>query len=181
MSPLHIPDPFADILTTTNAHRAGHGCGAYPYDKGTLLGVLAAAVNAQHIVEVGTAFGYSALWLAHGARQARVDTIEFDPEHVRIARQHFADHKMADRIQVHQGDALTVLNSLDSNVYDLAFFDGFAPNPQLIEGLRRRLRTGGVLVCANLTLGSPDASRPLADPGAWMTHSLGETAIAVKR
>ncbi len=174
-------DPFANILTTTNAHRARHSCGAYPYDKGSLLGVVAAAVNAQRIVEVGTAFGYSALWLAHGARNAQIDTIEFDPEHVQIARQHFADHKVGDRIHVHQGDAITVLDSLDTNAYDLAFFDGFEPSPQLIEGLRRRLRTGGVLVCANLTLGSPDASRPLADPEAWMTHSLGETAIAVKR
>ena len=181
MSLLHTADPFANILTTTNAHRARHGCGAYPYDKGTLLGVLAAAVNAHRIVEVGTAFGYSALWLAHGARDAQIDTIESDPEHVHIARQHFADHKVGDRIHVHQGDAITVLDGLDINVYDLAFFDGFAPTPQLIEGLRRRLRTGGVLVCANLTLGGPDAGRPLADPVAWMTHSLGETAIAVKR
>lgn len=50
MSQLASPDPFAEILTTTDAHRAEHGCGAYPYDKGTLLGVLAAAVNARRTV-----------------------------------------------------------------------------------------------------------------------------------
>ena len=67
MSPSPTTDPFANILSTTNTHRAQHGCGAYPYDKGTLLGVLAAAVKATRIIEVGTALGYSALWLAHGA------------------------------------------------------------------------------------------------------------------
>ena len=181
MSQFTTTDPFAGILTTTDAHRARHNCGAYPYDKGTLLGVLAAAVNAQRIVEVGTALGYSAIWLAYGAPQARVDTIESDAEHVSIARQHCNDYGMSARVHVHQGDAMTVLGSLDRNAYDLAFFDGFAPTPQLINGLRERLRVGGTLVCANLTLGGPEASRPLFDAQAWLTHSFGETAIAVKR
>ena len=174
-------DPFADILTTTDAHRAQHGCGAYPYDKGTLLGVLAAAVKATRIIEVGTALGYSALWLAHGAPNAQVDTIESDPEHVRIARQHCIDYKMSNRVHVHHGDALTVLNGLGSNVYDLAFFDGFAPTPQLVAGLHQRLRPGSVLVCANLTLGNHNADDLLTDPDAWLMHSFGETAIAAKR
>ena len=173
-------DPFAAILSTTSAHRAQHGCGAYPYDKGTLLGVLAAAVNAQRIVEVGTALGYSAIWLAHGAPQAQVDTIESDTEHVSIARQHCRDYGMSERVHVHQGDAIAVLGSLDTSAYDLAFFDGFAPTPELINGLRERLRVGGTLVCANLTLGGPEASRPLFDAEVWLTHSFGETAIAVK-
>ena len=181
MSQLSITDPFADILTATNTHRANHGCGAYPYDKGTLLGALAAAVNARRIVEVGTALGYTAIWLAHGAPRAQVDTIEADTEHVRIARQHCSDYAMDGRVQVHHGDALTVLDTLDADAYDLAFFDGFAPTPELIDGLRRRLRVGGTLVCANLTLGGPEASQPLADAAAWLTHSFGETAIAVKR
>ncbi len=87
---------------------------------------------------------------------------------------------MSDRVYVHHGNALTVLYSLDTNVYDFAFFDGFAPTPQLVTGLHQRLRTGGVLVCANLTLGKHIASDLRAAPEAWMTHSFGETAIAVK-
>ena len=181
MSPSPTTDPFADILSTTNTHRAQHGCGAYPYDKGSLLGVLAAAVKAARIIEVGTALGYSALWLAHGAPSAQVDTVESDPEHVRIARQHCIDYQMSNRVHIHHGDALTVLDGLDPSAYDLAFFDGFAPTPQLVTGLYQRLRTGGVLVCANLTLGPHNADDLLADSDAWLVHSFGETAVAVKR
>ena len=180
MTLLSETDPFAPIFTATNAHRSRHGCETYPYDKGTLLGVLAAAVNPRRIVEVGTALGYTAAWLAYGARLARIDTIESDPEHVRIARRHLMDYKVADRVQVHHGDAITILEKLDINAYELAFFDGFVPMPQLINGLRRRLRKGGVLVCANLTLGGDAANRLLADAKNWMTHSMVETAIAVK-
>ena len=174
-------DPFATILTTTNTHRAQHGCGAYPYDKGSLLGTLAAAVNAQRIVEVGTALGYTSLWFSHGAPHARIDTIEFDLEHVRLARQHFADHQVADRIEVHQGQALTMLDQLERDVYDLAFFDGFEPTLELVAGLRNRLRTGGLLVCANMQMGGESIDQQFADPKAWMAHSLGETSLAVKR
>ncbi len=176
-----LPDPFAEILSRTDAHRAEHGCGAYPYDKGTLLGVLAAATRAERIVEVGTALGYSAIWLAHGAPRARVDTIEADAEHVRIAREHGREFGMSDRVHVHHGNAVSVLNGLDANAYDLAFFDGYAPSPELITGIGTRLRTGGLFACANVTLAGPEASQPLWDADTWLTHSFGETALAVKR
>ncbi len=179
MSLLSTVDPFADILTATHIHRSRHGCGAYPYDKGSMLGVLAAAIDARRIVEVGTALGYTSLWLSYGAQHAHIDTIEFDSDHVRIARQHFIGHKVADRIHVHHGEAVTVLDGLDNNAYDLAFFDGFEPTRQLVNGLDRRLRIGGILVCANLTLGRTDPV--LIDSAAWLVHSFGETAIAVKR
>ena len=173
-------DPFAAIQSATNTHRAGHGCGAYPYDKGPLLGTLAAAVNAKRIVEVGTALGYTSLWFTHGANEGRVDTIEMDQEHVRIARQNFEDHRVADRIIVHHGEALTVLAQLEKGLYDLAFFDGFEPTLELLRGLRDRLRIGGLLICANMQMGGVKIEKHLADPKLWLTHSLGETAIAVK-
>src|ERR1051325_4462624 len=78
-------DPFASIRAATDAHRSEHGCGAFPYKNGPLLGVLAAATNARRILELGTAVGYTALCFAHGAPDAVIDTVEFDHEHVRLA------------------------------------------------------------------------------------------------
>ncbi|MBV8745916.1 MAG: hypothetical protein JO134_12835, partial [Xanthobacteraceae bacterium] len=79
-------DPFASIRTATLAHLRKHGCGCYPFFDGSLLGVIAGAAGAQRIVELGTALGYTACWFAHGAPDAQIDTIDFDPEHVRLAR-----------------------------------------------------------------------------------------------
>ena len=79
-------DPFAKVKAATDAHRARHGCGAYPYDNGPLLAALAAAANARRILELGTALGYTALSFASGAPDSTVDTIERDPEHVQLAR-----------------------------------------------------------------------------------------------
>ncbi len=175
-------DPYAEIQEQTRRHRAAHGCGAYTYADGSLLGVLAAATSARRIVEVGTALGYTALWLGHGAPAAAIDTIEMDEEHVEVARETFRRHGMSDRITAHHGLAEEILPTLAPRAYDLAFFDGFAPSVELLGDLRRTLRTGGVLVAGNLTLSSDQAVRTyLGDQHRWLAHSFGETALLVRR
>ena len=102
-------DPFAHIREATLKHRAKHGCGAYPYSNGPLLSTIAAAAGAKRILELGCALGYTSLSFAHGAPKARIDTIERDPEHVRLAREHIAAAGMSKRITVHEGDFAKVL------------------------------------------------------------------------
>ena len=176
-------DPFAAIRGATDRHRAEHGCRAYPFSEGPLLGVIAAATEARRILELGTALGYTALWLAHGARQAKVDTVERDPEHVRIAREHLAAAGFGDRVSVHQGDFEQVLPTLAPE-YDLGFFDGFAPTLLHLAEFRRLLRPRGVLVSTNLDRGRGDDYRAaLGDPQSWLTSFAaegGRTAISVK-
>jgi len=177
-------DPFAEIRKATDQHRARHGCGAYPYNNGPLLGVLAAAVQARRILELGTALGYTALSFAYGAPDSTVDTIERDPEHVLLARDNIAAAALDHRITVHEGDFANVLATLDPG-YDLAFFDGHTPVPALHTALRNLLRTGGVLITANLNHGgTADAvSRALFDGKSWRSALVGEeaeTAISVK-
>src|ERR1700728_5421895 len=128
-------DPFAKIRTATNTHRARHGCNAYPYDNGPLLAALAAAADARRILELGTALGYTALSFASGAPDATVDSIESDPEHVRLARENIAAAAMDHRITVHEGDFAAILPTLDPG-YDVAFFDGQAPSPAVQKALR---------------------------------------------
>jgi predicted O-methyltransferase YrrM len=178
------PDPFAKIRAATTAHRARHGCGAHPYDNGPLLAALAAAANARRILELGTALGYTALSFASGARDATVDTIERDPEHVRLARENIAGASMDHRITVHEGDFAAILPTLDPG-YDVAFFDGQTPSPALHKALRGLLRTGGTLITANLNHGgTADAVRKaLFDGKSWRSAFVdedGETAISVK-
>ena len=177
-------DPFAAIREATDEHRARHGCGAYPYENGRLLSALAAVARARRIVELGTALGYSALSFAYGAPDSTVDTIERDPEHVRIARENIAAAKFDHRITVHEGDFAKVLATLDPG-YDLAFFDGHTPAPGLHTALRNVLQTGGLLITANLNDGgTADAvHRALFDGKSWRSALLdgaGETAISVK-
>lgn len=182
-------DPFANVHDATLKHRTRHGCGAWPYDNGPLLSALAAAAGAKRILELGCALGYTALSLAHGAPCASVDTIERDREHVRLARENIATAGLDARITVHEGDFAKVLPTL-SDGYDVAFFDGHTPAPALHKALHRLLKSGGLLITANLNHGgTADAVREAlfngktGDNKTWRSAQLdeaGETAISVK-
>jgi predicted O-methyltransferase YrrM len=177
-------DPFGKVREATLKHRAKHGCGAYPYGNGPLLSALAAAADARRILELGCALGYTALSFAHGAPKAKVDTIERDPEHVRLARETIAAAGLDKRIKVHEGDFAGVLASFGPG-YDVAFFDGHTPQPALHRTLHGLLREGGLLITANLNHGgTADVVRnALFDGKSWRSALIdddGETAISVK-
>jgi predicted O-methyltransferase YrrM len=177
-------DLFAEIRKATNQHRARHGCSAYPYDNGPLLGVLAGAIQARRILELGTALGYTALSFAHGAPNSTIDSVERDPQHVQLARDNIVAAGFDHRITVHEGDFASVLPTLDPG-YDVAFFDGGTPGPALHTGLRKLLRTGGVLITANLNHGgtADTVAKALFDGKSWRSALVdddGETAISVK-
>jgi predicted O-methyltransferase YrrM len=178
------PDPFAQVRSQTLRHRAQHGCGTYPFEDGAILGVIAAAIAPERVLELGCALGYTALWFAHGAKAAKIDTIERDAEHVRLARENFSAFGVADRVTVHQGDLAGVLPKLAAG-YDLAFFDGFSPTPDYLRAFQKLVRRGGVLISSNLHFRDAEtrAYRELLfDGGAWLTAAIadGDTAMSVR-
>lgn len=178
-------DPFHAIFAATEAHRAWHGCWAYPFGDGPALGVLAAAAGATRILELGTALGYTACWFAHGAPRAKIDTVERDAEHVALARANIAASGFAARVCVLHGDFSDEMARLSPG-YGMAFFDGYAPKPSDLEALRALLRPGGVLIAANLDLsdeGAAECRAEITRPGRWLTSFMaefGRTAVCIK-
>lgn len=177
-------DRYAAIRDGTDAHRARHHCGAYPFSDGPALSVIAAAVGARRVLELGTALGYTILSFARGAPEARLDTIERDPEHVRIARDNIAAAGCAGRITVHEGEFQAVLSRLEPG-YDLAFFDGFGPTLGDLRRMQVLVRPRGVLISSNLDFGGETAEyrAALLEPDAWLTSFAlenGRTAISVR-
>jgi predicted O-methyltransferase YrrM len=158
--------PFEFIQSMTRQHRADHGCGAYTFEDGPGLTALAATHRASRVLELGTALGYTACCLAAAASNTHVDSIEMDAEHVRLARENIARARLSDRVRVHQGDFMVVMDRLPGN-YDLIFFDGFAPEVRIIRLLRKKLRDGGLLVCANLSFAHEDTKPELNDVARW--------------
>jgi predicted O-methyltransferase YrrM len=120
-------------------------------EVGALLRVLATAVNARHILEVGTCIGYSGIWLA-GALPAggMLLTIELDADRARIARENFSRAGISDRVNVMIGDAERLVAKV-AGPFDLIFQDGakklYSP---LLDRLVALLRPGGLLVTDNV-------------------------------
>ena len=179
-------DLFTSIQAATRTHRKTHGCGAYTFEDGPGLARISFDARPTRILELGTALGYTACCLASGSPTAKVDTIEGDPDHARLARVQIADAGLADRIKVHIGDFEDVLAYLP-NAYDLVFFDGFAPSEALLSLLRSKINSGGTLVCANIGLaGGEEHSRIMGELGdtvhwrAMGSIERGQTIVVTK-
>jgi predicted O-methyltransferase YrrM len=179
-------DPFADVQAVTRRHQNQHGCGAYTFEDDQALIGLSNQHRPKRVLELGTALGYTACCLAHGSPQADVDTIERDSSHVALAREQIAKHDFDARISVHEGDFNTVLATLQPG-YNMAFFDGFAPEFETILQVRKLLAVGGVLICSNLQLGRGSEARQLAsalaDESRWQRQDPiegGRTVVLIK-
>jgi predicted O-methyltransferase YrrM len=120
-------------------------------EVGALLRVLALSIGATKILEIGTAVGYSGIWLAGALPKAgMLITMEKDPERARIARANFERAGLADRVNVVIGDAQLLVTKV-SGPFDLIFQDGSKPlYVTLLDKLVDRLRPGGLLVTDNV-------------------------------
>jgi predicted O-methyltransferase YrrM len=120
-------------------------------EVGALLRVLASAIDATRILEIGTAIGYSGLWLAGALPpDGTLLTLELNAERARIARQNFARAGLAKQVTVVVGDARLLTAKL-SGPFDLVFHDGDKKlYSVLLESLVNLLRPGGLLITDNV-------------------------------
>jgi predicted O-methyltransferase YrrM len=120
-------------------------------EVGALLRVLATAANASRILEIGTAIGYSGIWLAGALPPGgMLITLEMSEERAREARENFARAGLADRVSVMVGDANLKLAKV-AGPFDLIFQDGdkqlYSP---MLDRLVALLRPRGLLVTDNV-------------------------------
>ena len=96
--------------------------------QGAFLYMQALAKGAKNIVEFGTSYGISTLYLAAAAKKngGRVITTEYLPHKAEAARRHFAAAGLSDYIELREGDALETLQDIPGGI-DFVLLDGW-PN-----------------------------------------------------
>jgi predicted O-methyltransferase YrrM len=120
-------------------------------------------LRARRVVEAGTSFGVSTLFLAAAVRDnLRLETrgldgggpggvigTEYEPEKAKIARRHFAEAGLADLIDLREGDLRDTLRDVEGPV-DFMLIDIWTPmaQPALLL-VAPRLREGAVVICDN--------------------------------
>jgi len=128
-------------------------------DTGLLLYMLARSFEARSIVEFGTSFGISTLFLAAALRDnggGRLITTEFEPSKVVRARSNLAAGGLLDLVEIREGDALQTLGSDLPETIDLVLLDGAKPlYADILALLERRLSAGAFIVADNADY-SPD-------------------------
>jgi len=132
-------------------------------EVGRLLSILARASGARLILEIGTAIGYGALCLARGVPEARVVSIDTDPQRLATARGYLERGGVAGRVELIEGAALDVLHRLQGP-FDLVYIDAVKTEyRRYLDQVIPKLRVGGLVVCDNLLWHGSVAVPPDAD------------------
>jgi predicted O-methyltransferase YrrM len=125
-----------------------------------LLTLLVQVSGATRIFEMGSAIGYSTIWLARAAgTKAKVFYTDGDPENARRAQEHFRKAGVAKRVNVQVGDALELVKKTPGK-FDFIFNDiNKHQYPDALRAALPKLQRGGLLVTDN-TLWSGKAAQP---------------------
>lgn len=169
--------PESEAIEKARLGSAELGCMPVQPGVGAVLRLLAAAVNAKAVVEVGTGAGVSGLWLMAGmAPDGILTTIDVEAENQRAAKQAYAAAGIASqRTRVITGRALDVLPRLTDAAYDMVVIDADkAEYPLYVEQALRLLRTGGVLALDNMLWHDKVADPATRDETTTTLRDLGK-------
>jgi caffeoyl-CoA O-methyltransferase len=142
---------------------------------GELLFILARVTQARRILELGTATGYSAIYLARGAemQNGQVISLEVDGAMAARARGNLTRAGVGDRVEVREGEALLLMEDIPGP-FDLVFLDidkeSYLP---ALSHCQRLLRVGGLLVTDNVGFtGAQDFNREIFRRPEWRVAPL---------
>ena len=142
---------------------------------GELLFVLASAIGARSILELGTATGYSAIFLARACvmNAGSLTSLELDPALADRARKNLERAGLSDRANVICADALSHLSTLEG-AFDLIFMDiEKADYARALPHCHRLLRPQGLLVADNVAFADADPfNRAIFGDHEWKPVSV---------
>ncbi len=129
-----------------------------PVEDARLLRLLTESINAKHVVELGTADGYSGIWFALALQTTgdKLTTFEIDVDSVKQARENFKRAGVEHLITQVEGDAHQQVTKLAGPI-DLVFID--ADKDGYLDYLNKLLplvRLGGLVVAHNMRVPPPD-------------------------
>lgn len=175
----------ADAILVAARQRADEaGCDSIGSGTGAALRLLAAAIDAKAVMELGTGTGVSGTWLLRGMRADGVlTTVDIDAEHQRLARQTFEAAGFAgSRVRLINGAALEVLPRFADAAYDLVFVDAARDEcADYLEEALRLLRPGGVVAFDDALGGGKVTDQSAADGRTRSLRQLGTQLLDDER
>lgn len=143
-------------------------------EAGTLLYLLASGAQSRRILELGTSYGYSTVWLAAAARATggKVMSLELRDFKIEHARQALTRAGLSTRVEFHAGDCLETLKNLPGP-FDFVLLDVwkdlYLPCFELIHP---KLAPGAIIAADNMLL--PEVVRPQAEAYRARVRAAGD-------
>ncbi len=143
-------------------------------EAGMMLYLLASGAQSRRILELGTSYGYSTVWLAAAARATggKVLSLELREFKIEHARQALTRAGLSSRVEFHAGDCLETLKALPGP-FDFVLLDVwkdlYLPCFDLVHP---KLAPGGIIVADNMLL--PEVVRPQAEAYRARVRAAGD-------
>jgi predicted O-methyltransferase YrrM len=154
--------------------------------QGKLLHLLALAIGARRVLEIGTLGGYSTIWLARALPPGgRLVTLEVDPAHGAVARENLERAGLSRVVELRLGPAAETLSRLKAEGYgpfDLIFIDADKPsNADYVRWALELSRPGTIIIVDNVVRGGAVADPDSTDPRVIGSRRLVEFLAAEAR
>jgi predicted O-methyltransferase YrrM len=148
------PDAALDAALAATAE-AGMPAIAVSAPQGKLLHLLARAIDASRVLEIGTLGGYSTIWLARALpADGRLVSLEIDSRHAEVARANLDAAGVGSLVDIRIGPALDILPALAEEglgPFDLVFIDADKANiPEYFTWSVKLSRPGALVIVDNV-------------------------------
>jgi predicted O-methyltransferase YrrM len=180
-------DPVLDAALS-NSEAAGLPPIHVSAAQGKLLMLLARAIGARNILEIGTLGGFGTIWLARGLAPAsggRVVTLEAVEKHAKVARSNLARAGVDSLVEVRLGqavDSLAELAAQKREPFDLIFIDADKPSyPQYLEWSLRLSRQGTIIIADNVVRKGAIIDAASSDPDVQGMRRFNEMLARERR
>jgi caffeoyl-CoA O-methyltransferase len=122
-----VPPEAAGVLASIRKIDSGQL--SVSEQDGRFMRVLVMTTGAKHALEIGAAYGYSAIWIGLGLRRTggHLTTIEYDAPRARAAAENVRRAGLADTVTVISGDAFEEIPKI-AGTFDFVFLDAWKPD-----------------------------------------------------
>jgi len=178
-------DPVLEAALTASTN-AGLPAIAVAPNQGKWLMILAQAIGARSILEMGSLGGYSTIWLARALpADGRLVTLEADPKHAEVAQANIAHAGLADKVELRFGKALDMLPELAAEghgPFDFIFIDADKGNyPGYLEWALKLSRPGTLIIGDNVVRDGAVIDAANTDPSIQGVRRMNEIIAAEPR
>jgi predicted O-methyltransferase YrrM len=144
--------------------------------QGKFLAILAQSIGARSILEIGTLYGYSAIWLGRTLSQdGKLISLEIDEQRAKTARRNIERAGLEKVVEIRQGPALETLSQLATEEhapFDFVFVDADKPNYRAyLDWVMKLTRRGSLIVADNI----------VRDGTVTQAYSRDEKVLGVRR
>jgi predicted O-methyltransferase YrrM len=154
--------------------------------QGAFLAVMARAIGARKILEVGTLGGYSTIWLGRMLPpDGKIISLEVHPIHAKVARQNIANAGLAAIAEVRRGKGLDLLPKIaeaNEGPFDLVFIDADKENnAAYFDWAVKLTRPGSLIIVDNVVRGGLVVNPSSTDPSVRGVRVLADHIANEKR